>query len=72
MPKCDAPLTLDRKVHFHGHVATILPVDPARKAGALARQFRLSPFLDGGDGWLWEIPGNLSLARKARAESPER
>lgn len=60
----DAPwqgkmLRLDREVHFHGHVAAILPVDPARKMGILVRQFRLSPFLDGGDGWLWEIPGGL-------------
>ena len=60
----DAPwqgkmLRLDREVHFHGHVAAILPVDPARKTGILVRQFRLSPFLDGGDGWLWEIPGGL-------------
>lgn len=50
---------LDREVHFHGHVAAILPVDPDRRVGLLIRQFRVSPFLDGGDGWLWEVPGGL-------------
>lgn len=52
-------LRFDREVHFHGHVAAVLPVDPDRKVGLLIRQFRLSPLLDGGDGWLWEVPGGL-------------
>jgi nudix-type nucleoside diphosphatase (YffH/AdpP family) len=52
-------LTLVREVHFHGHVAAILPVDPVRRVGILIRQFRLTPFLDGGDGWLWEAPAGL-------------
>ncbi|MEJ8572913.1 NUDIX hydrolase [Microbaculum marinum] len=50
---------LDREVHFHGHGAAVLPVDPARAAGILIRQFRVPAFLDDGDGWLWEVPAGL-------------
>lgn len=48
-----------REVHFHGHAAAVLPVDPDRRAAILIRQFRVPPFLDGGDGWLWEVPAGL-------------
>ncbi len=48
-----------REVHDHGHVAAVVPVDPERGMGILLRQFRASPFLDGGDGWLWEIPAGI-------------
>lgn len=48
-----------REIHDHGHVAAIVPVDPVRRTAILVRQFRVSPFLDGEDGWLWEIPGGL-------------
>jgi len=50
---------MDREIHFHGHAAAILPVDPDRRTGILIRQFRVSPFLDGDSGWLWEIPAGL-------------
>lgn len=60
----DAPwngkvVRLVREVHFHGHGAAILPVDPDRRTGILLRQFRVPPFIDGEDGWLWEIPAGL-------------
>lgn len=48
-----------REIHDHGHVAAVVPVDPARGMGILIRQFRAAPFLDGGDGWLWEVPAGL-------------
>lgn len=68
---------LDREVHFHGNVAAVLPVDPVRNTGILIRQFRVVPFLDGGDGWLWEVPAGLldsdtperCAAREAREEA---
>ena len=50
---------MDREIHFHGHAAAILPVDPDRRTGILIRQFRVSPFLDGESGWLWEVPAGL-------------
>lgn len=50
---------LDREVHSHGDVAAVLPVDPVRNTGILIRQFRVVPFLDGSDGWLWEVPAGL-------------
>lgn len=48
-----------REIHDHGHVAALFPVDPARRMGLLLRQFRAGPYLDGDDGWLWEIPAGL-------------
>ncbi len=50
---------MDREIHFHGHAAAILPVDPGRRTGILIRQFRVAPLLDGESGWLWEIPAGL-------------
>lgn len=50
---------VEREIHDHGHVAAIVPVDPLRGMGLLLRQFRAAPFLDGGDGWLWEIPAGM-------------
>ena len=50
---------LVREIHYHGHVAAILPVDPSRGVGLLIRQFRVTPFLDGADPWLWEVPAGL-------------
>jgi len=50
---------LTRDIHYHGHAAAVLPVDPVRGTGILIRQFRVAPFLDGGDGWLWEVPAGL-------------
>jgi GDP-mannose pyrophosphatase NudK len=58
---------LAREIHDHGHVAAILPVDPGRGTGILIRQFRVTPFLDGEDGWMWEIPAGL-----LDGETPER
>lgn len=52
-------LRFSREVHFHGHGAAVLPVDIDRRTGLMIRQFRLPAFLDGGDGWLWEIPAGL-------------
>lgn len=57
---------LDREIHYHGHVAAVLPVDPDRGVGILIRQFRVSPFLDGIDPWLWEVPAGL-----LEGDSPE-
>jgi GDP-mannose pyrophosphatase NudK len=66
-----------REIHDHGHVAAIVPVDAARRMGLLIRQFRACPFLDGEDGWLWEIPAGMldgeapevCAAREAREET---
>lgn len=50
---------VSREVHSHGHVAALLPVDPARRTGALVRQFRTAPFLAEEEAWLLEIPAGL-------------
>jgi len=48
-----------REIEHHGHGASVLPVDPARKVGVLLRQFRMPPVMDGRSGWLWEVPAGL-------------
>lgn len=50
---------IEREIHDHGNVAAIVPVDPKRQRVLLIRQFRAGPFLDGEDGWLWEIPAGI-------------
>lgn len=66
---------LIREVHDHGHGATVLPYDRARKTVLLVRQFRLPPFLNGSDGNLIEACAGLldgnDPAECARREAEE-
>lgn len=50
---------LEREVHHHGHVASILPYDPVRGTVLLVRQFRLPVQLCGEDGMLIEAIAGL-------------
>lgn len=67
--------SVEREVHDHGDVGSVLPVDPERGMCILLRQFRLTPVLDGEDGWIWEAPAGLlegaTPADCARAEARE-
>lgn len=56
-PAGEAEVT--REVHSHGHVAALLPVDPARHMGTLVRQFRPAPFLEDEEAWTLEMPAGL-------------
>ena len=51
--------TLVREVHDHGHGATVLPYDAARRTVLLVRQFRLPVYLSGEDGFLIEACAGL-------------
>jgi nudix-type nucleoside diphosphatase (YffH/AdpP family) len=70
-------ITVEREIHDHGNAAAILLYDPARKSVVLVRQLRVPVYLDGGEGWMIEIPAGLldgdhpaeAIAREAMEET---
>lgn len=50
---------LNREVHDHGHGASILLYDPARRVVVLVRQFRAAAFVAGVPPFLLEAPAGL-------------
>jgi nudix-type nucleoside diphosphatase (YffH/AdpP family) len=70
-------ITIDREIHDHGNAAAILLYDPARKSVVLVRQLRVPVHLNGGEGWMIEIPAGLldgdhpaeAIAREAMEET---
>jgi len=70
-------ITVDREVHDHGNAAAILLYDPERRSVVLVRQLRVPVYLNGGEGWMIEIPAGLldgdhpaeAIAREAMEET---
>lgn len=70
-------IVVEREIHDHGNAAAILLYDPARKAVVLVRQVRIPVFLNGGEGWMIEVPAGLldgdhpaeAIAREAMEET---
>jgi nudix-type nucleoside diphosphatase (YffH/AdpP family) len=70
-------ITVEREIHDHGNAAAILLYDPARKSVVLVRQLRVPVYLNGGEGWMIEIPAGLldgdhpaeAIAREAMEET---
>jgi nudix-type nucleoside diphosphatase (YffH/AdpP family) len=52
-------IIVEREIHDHGNAAAILLYDPGRKSVALVRQLRVPVHLNGGEGWMIEIPAGL-------------
>lgn len=67
--------TLIREVHDHGNGASVLPYDAKRETVLLVKQFRLPPYLAGGDGFIIECCAGLldgdEPAECARREAEE-
>jgi nudix-type nucleoside diphosphatase (YffH/AdpP family) len=70
-------LIVKREIHDHGNAAAILLFDPARSTVVLVRQVRVPVYLNGGEGWLIEVPAGLNdgdhpadaIAREAMEET---
>jgi nudix-type nucleoside diphosphatase (YffH/AdpP family) len=70
-------ITVEREIHDHGNAAAILLFDPRRKSVVLVRQLRVPVYLNGGEGWMIEIPAGLldgdhpaeAIAREAMEET---
>lgn len=70
-------IIVEREIHDHGNAAAILLYDVGRKSVVLVRQLRVPVHLNGGDGWLIEIPAGLldgddpadAIAREAMEET---
>lgn len=70
-------ITVEREIHDHGNAAAILLFDPARLSVVLVRQLRVPVHLNGGEGWMIEIPAGLldgdhpaeAIAREAMEET---
>lgn len=70
-------IIVEREIHDHGNAAAILLYDPARKSVVLVRQLRVPVYLNGGEGWMIEIPAGLldgdhpaeAIAREAMEET---
>jgi nudix-type nucleoside diphosphatase (YffH/AdpP family) len=70
-------IIVEREIHDHGNAAAILLHDPTRKSVVLVRQLRVPVYLNGGEGWMIEIPAGLldgdhpaeAIAREAMEET---
>lgn len=70
-------LVVEREIHDHGNAAAILLIDPVRRVVVLVRQVRVPVFMNGGEGWLIEVPAGLNdgdeparaIAREAMEET---
>lgn len=70
-------IIVEREIHDHGNAAAILLYDPERKSVVLVRQLRVPVYLNGGEGWMIEIPAGLldgdhpseAIAREAMEET---
>lgn len=70
-------ITVEREIHDHGHAATILLYDPARRTVVLVRQVRVPVYLSGDEAWMIETPAGLldgdhpaeAIAREAMEET---
>ncbi len=70
-------ITVEREIHDHGNAAAILLFDPERRAVVFVRQVRVPVFLNGGEGWMIEVPAGLldgdhpaeAIAREAMEET---
>ena len=70
-------IIVEREIHDHGNAAAILLYDPNRKSVVLVRQLRVPVYLNGGEGWMIEIPAGLldgdhpaeAIAREAMEET---
>ena len=70
-------IIVEREIHDHGNAAAILLYDPVRKSVVLVRQLRVPVYLNGGEGWMIEIPAGLldgdhpaeAIAREAMEET---
>ncbi|MGV3552390.1 NUDIX domain-containing protein [Rhizobium sp.] len=70
-------ITVEREIHDHGHAATILLYDPARRTVVLVRQIRMPAYLSGDEAWMIEAPAGLldgdhpaeAIAREAMEET---
>ena len=70
-------IIVEREIHDHGNAAAILLYDPGRKSVVLVRQLRVPVYLNGGEGWMIEIPAGLldgdhpaeAIAREAMEET---
>ena len=70
-------ITVVREIHDHGNAAAILLYDPARRSVVLVRQLRVPVYLNGGEGWMIEVPAGLldgdhpaeAIAREAMEET---
>jgi hypothetical protein len=59
-------ITVEREIHDHGNAAAILLYDPARKSVVLVRQLRVPVYLNGGEGWMIEIPAGFIRRKPSR------
>lgn len=66
---------LQREIYHRGHGAAILLYDTGRRTVVLVRQFRLPVHLDGGEGFMLEVPAGVvdpdDAAEGARREAIE-
>lgn len=70
-------ITVEREIHDHGNAAAILLYDVGRRSVLLVRQLRVPVYLNGGEGWMIEIPAGLldgdhpaeAIAREAMEET---
>jgi len=70
-------IIVEREIHDHGNAAAILLYDPDRGSVVLVRQLRVPVHLNGGEGWMIEIPAGLldgdhpaeAIAREAMEET---
>jgi len=70
-------IIVEREIHDHGNAAAILLYDPGRSSVVLVRQLRVPVHLNGGEGWMIEIPAGLldgdhpaeAIAREAMEET---
>jgi nudix-type nucleoside diphosphatase (YffH/AdpP family) len=70
-------IVVEREIHDHGNAAAILLYDPVRRSVVLVRQVRVPVFLNGGEGWMIEVPAGLldgdhpaeAIAREAMEET---
>ena len=70
-------ITVEREIHHHGHAATILLYDPARRSVVLVRQIRVPVYMSGDEAWMIETPAGLldgdhpaeAIAREAMEET---
>ena len=55
--------TIKRDCFESGHAAIVLPYDPHKDEVVLIKQFRVGPWVAGGEPWIYEIPaGRLDKA----------
>jgi nudix-type nucleoside diphosphatase (YffH/AdpP family) len=70
-------IIVEREIHDHGNAAAILLYDPRRRTVVLVRQVRVPVYLNGGEGWMIEVPAGLldgdhpveAIAREAMEET---